>query len=84
MFRADKQTLELVKPTRSFVTELSVKRMVKKNDISDWKLYLFNDIFVFAKMKTKDRYKFKGKIYLDLLRLVDVIDTDGSCSFSLI
>eukprot|EP01114_Cavostelium_apophysatum_P013759 TRINITY_DN3404_c0_g1_i4.p1 TRINITY_DN3404_c0_g1~~TRINITY_DN3404_c0_g1_i4.p1 ORF type:complete len:568 (+),score=159.99 TRINITY_DN3404_c0_g1_i4:3-1706(+) len=65
---------ELLKSTRMFILEMPVKKFVKKNAATDYQLFLFSDMLIYSKAKTNHRFKFKGRIYLDLLRVVDQTD----------
>ncbi len=40
-------------------------------------MFLFNDLLIYAKLLKKDKYKYKERMYLDAVRLIDVIDREG-------
>lgn len=66
-----------MKPTRETILELTVKKIVGKNAVEDYKLFLFSDMLITAKCIKKDRYKFKSRTYLDMLRVTDVVAQDS-------
>jgi len=70
------ENFTLPKPTRELIMELPVKKVMKKNALSDYMLWVFNDLFLFAKLIKKDKYKYKGRVHLDALRVIDVIDSE--------
>jgi len=68
--------MDLVDPARRFINEGTVK-ILGFNKQTQGKIYLFNDMVLWAKSKTKtgDVLKFAGSISLSNLRMVDIADS---------
>lgn len=47
----------------------------------NYRIYLFTDLLLYTRVKEKGKQKYVNRIYLDRLRLTDIVNSDSITNF---